>query len=291
MKHERSVWQKVFGVDREPFIDLTLAGVSLKAQEMVGKMSISGVQPKLSVRLADKDNKPRLEVAGEGGQYILKPQVQAFTHLPENEELCMNIAGDIGIDVPVHCLVHLKDKSLAYVVKRFDREGRRKIHQEDFAQILGKENKYDGSVEEIGQKLKAVSEVPGLDTQLFFERIVYNFLVANGDAHMKNYSVIYDEEGHVRLAPAYDLVCSRIVLPNEADESALTIQGRKSKIRRKEIDLLADNLGVPEKVRLARFIGQKENFRKKIKASRLPHDLAKNFDKILIERFDRLELG
>jgi len=291
MKNERTSWRKVFGIDREPFIDLTLAGVSLKAQEMVGKMSISGVQPKLSVRLADKDNEPRLEVTGESGQYILKPQVQAFAHLPENEALCMTVAGDLGIDAPAHCLVHLKDKSLAYVVKRFDREGRRKIHQEDFAQILGKENKYDGSVEEIGRKLKAVSEVPGLDVQLFFERIVFNFLIANGDAHMKNYSIIYDEDGRVRLAPVYDLVCSRIVLPNEADESALTIQGRKSKIRRKEIDLLADNLGIPERVRFARFVGQKENFRKRLNESLLPEDLAKGFDKLLIERFQRLELA
>ncbi len=99
MNKERSAWRKVFGIDREPSIDLTLAGVSLKAQEMVGKMSISGVQPKLSVKLADRAGDPHLEVTGEGGQYILKPQVQAFANLPENEELCMTIAEDIGIDV------------------------------------------------------------------------------------------------------------------------------------------------------------------------------------------------
>lgn len=291
MKNVGTAWRKVFGIDKEPSIDLTLAGVSLKAQEMVGKMSISGVQPKLSVRLADKDNEPRLEVTGEGGQYILKPQVQAFANLPENEDLCMTIADDSGIDAPAHCLVHLKDKSLAYVVKRFDREGRHKIHQEDFAQISGKQNKYDGSVEEIGRKLKEISEVPGLDVQLFFERVVFNFLIGNGDAHMKNYSVIYNEEGLMRLAPAYDLVCSRIVLPNEADESALTIQGRKSKIRRKEIDILAEYLGIPGKVRFARFAGQKENFRKRIGESLLPKDLAAAFDKLLIERFGRLELS
>ena len=290
MKNERSLWHKVFGIHQEPFVDLTLAGVSLKAQEMVGKMSISGVQPKLSVRLADKDNEPRLEVTGEGGQYILKPQVQAFANLPENEDLCMTVAGDLGIDAPAHCLVHLKDKSLAYVVKRFDRKGRGKIHQEDFTQVLGKNDKYTGSVEDIGRKLKAVSEVPGLDVQLFFERVVFNFLIGNGDAHMKNYSVIYDEEGRVRLAPVYDLVCSRIVIPNEADESALTIQGRKSNIRRKEIDLLADYLGVPEKVRFARFVGQEEHVRSRIADSLLPKDLAKAFDRLLIERFQRLEL-
>lgn len=290
MKNERASWRKVFGIDREPFIDLTLSGVSLKAQEMVGKMSISGVQPKLSVKLADRGGDPHLEVTGEGGQYILKPQVQAFANLPENEELCMTIADDVGIDAPAHCLVHLKDKSLAYVVKRFDREGRRKIHQEDFAQILGKQNKYDGSVEEIGRKLKEVSEVPGLDVQLFFERVVFNFLIGNGDAHVKNYSVIYNEEGLVRLAPAYDLVCSRIVIPEEADESALTIQGKKSRIKRKDMDILAEHLGIPQKVRFEKFAGQKELFRSRLAESLLPKDLVKDFDKLLIARFQRLGL-
>lgn len=291
MKTARTSWRKVFGIDREPYIDLTLAGVSLKAQEMVGKMSISGVQPKLSVKLADRTGDPHLEVTGEGGQYILKPQVQAFANLPENEELCMTIAEDMGIDVPAHCLVHLKDKSLAYVVKRFDRKGRRKIHQEDFAQILEKQNKYNGSVEEIGRTLKAASEVPGLDVQLFFERVVFNFLIGNGDAHLKNYSVIYNEEGLVRLAPAYDLVCSRIVIPQEAEESALTIQGKKDRIKRKDIDLLADYLGIPETIRFETFAGKRDLFRSRLAESLLPKELTKAFDQLLIERFQRLELA
>lgn len=291
MKNKRTAWHKVFGIDREPSIGLTLAGVSLKAQEMVGKMSISGVQPKLSVKLADREKDPHLEVIGDGGRYILKPQVQAFANLPENEELCMTIAEDIGIDVPAHCLVHLKDNSLAYVVKRFDRQGRRKIHQEDFSQILEKQDKYNGSVEEIGKKLKAVSEVPGLDVQLFFERVVFNFLIGNGDAHAKNYSVIYTEEGLARLAPAYDLVCSRIIIPEESDESALTIHGKKSRIKRRDIDLLADNLGIPEKIRFEKFEWKKEIFRSRLKESLLPNGLAKAFDNLLIERFQRLELA
>ncbi len=290
MNKKQSIWNKIFGINREPFINLTLAEISLKAQEMVGKMSISGVQPKLSVRLSDKDNEPRLEISGEGGQYILKPQVQAFANLPENEELCMTIAQDLGIDVPAHCLVHLKDKSLAYVVKRFDREGRGKIHQEDFSQILEKKDKYSGSAEEIGRKLKEVSEVPGLDVQLFFERVVFNFLIGNGDAHLKNYSVIYTEDGLARLSPAYDLVCSRIVIPEETDESALTIKGKKSRIKRKDMDLLAEYLGILEKIRFAKFAGQKEIFRSRVAESLLPRDLAKAFDKLLIERFQRLEL-
>jgi serine/threonine-protein kinase HipA len=242
------------------------------------------------VKLADRSGDPHLEVTGEGGQYILKPQVQAFANLPENEELCMTIADDIGIDVPAHCLLHLKDRSLAYVVKRFDRGGRRKIHQEDFSQILEKQDKYNGSVEEIGKKLKTASEVPGLDVQLFFERVVFNFLIGNGDAHVKNYSVIYNEEGLARLAPAYDLACSRIVIPGEADESALTIQGKKGRIQRKDVDLLANYLGIPEKIRFEKFMGKKELFRSRLAGSLLPGELAEAFDKRQVKRFQRLEL-
>ncbi|MBF0253982.1 MAG: HipA domain-containing protein [Candidatus Omnitrophica bacterium] len=177
MRRTRSAWRQVFGIDAEPLVDLGLDEVPLKAQEMAGKMSISGVQPKLSVRLADKSGNPRLEVTGESGQYILKPQHRAFLNLPQNEECCMGIAEELGIAVPPHCLVHLKDGTPAYVVKRFDRAGRKKIHQEDFAQILGKTDKYDGSIEEIGRKLKDVSEVPGLDVQLFFEASTFIKLV------------------------------------------------------------------------------------------------------------------
>jgi len=127
--------------------------------------------------------------------------------------------------------------------------------------------------------------------QLFFERVVFNFLIGNGDAHVKNYSVIYNKEGLARLAPAYDLVCSRIVIPEEADESALTIQGKKSRIKRKDMELLAEYLGIPEKIRFAKFAGQEKFFRSRLAESLLPKDLAKDFDKLLIERFQRLELA
>ncbi|MEK6600568.1 MAG: HipA domain-containing protein, partial [Candidatus Binatota bacterium] len=195
----------MFNLDAEPTIPLTLMDIPLRAQAMVGKMSISGVQPKLSLQL----NKPQAELVpvAEGGEYILKPQIQQYPHVPENENCCMDIAMALDIDVPPHCLLPLKDGTLAYVVKRFDRIGKEKIHQENFYQILEKKDKYAGSLEEIGKKLKEISAVPGLDVQLFFERVVLNFLIGNGDAHFQNYSMTYKNEG-VRLAPAYDLVCT-----------------------------------------------------------------------------------
>src|SRR3989338_6613767 len=109
--------KKMFGMDLLPEILLSLQDIPLKAQEIVGKMSISGVQPKLSMKL-DK-SKSELVFTATAGEYILKPQIQQFTHIPENENCCMDIAENLDIQVPPHCLLQLTDKSLAYVIKRF----------------------------------------------------------------------------------------------------------------------------------------------------------------------------
>ena len=275
------LFKKVFGLDRAPIIRLSLQDIPLKAQEMVGKMSISGVQPKLSVKLHKGELIP---VAGEG-EYILKPQTQQFPHTPENENCCMDIAENIGVEVPPHCLLPLTDGGLAYIVKRFDRIGKEKIHQETFSQILGKKDKYSGSVEQIGSKLKQVSSVPGLDGQLFFERVVFNFLVGNGDAHFKNYSISY--HNGIRLSPAYDIVCSKLVISTDTD-SALTINGKNDKLDRKDFDTLADYLEIPVRVRYEKFLGKTELIKNLIKTSKLPGDFQDKFIEIISLRYTRI---
>ena len=124
------IFKKVFGLARAPIIRLSLQDIPRKAQEMVGKMSISGVQPKLSVKL-DKTQAELIPIGGDG-EYILKPQTQPFPYTPENENCCMDIAENVGIEVPPHCLLPLTDGSLAYIIKRFDRMDKEKIHQENF---------------------------------------------------------------------------------------------------------------------------------------------------------------
>ena len=115
-------------------------------------------------------------------------------NLPENENICMNIAAQLEIDVPAHGLFQLKDRSRAYVVKRFDRmPSGEKLRCEDFAQILG-QDKYRGSVEQVSKRLKGISEFPGLDAQFLFERVVLSFLLGNGDSHLKNYSILETED-------------------------------------------------------------------------------------------------
>ena len=279
--------KEMFNSSKWPVIDFNLGDISQKAQKLAGKLSISGVQPKLSVKLDKKQN--MLIPAAEGGEYILKPQTSTFPNIPENEQCCMTIAEELGIDIPLHCLIPLKDQSLAYVVKRFDREKNGKIHQEDFAQILEETDKYRGSVEQIGRKLKEISSAPGYDTQLLFERVVLNFILGNGDAHLKNYSISYRDRDNIRLTPAYDIVCSKLVLPNEED-SAITIDGKKNKLRQEDFDKLAEYLNIPVKIRYEKFEKKFDVMRKIIEASRIDRGKQQKFLEIIQERISRLNL-
>jgi len=277
----------MFNSSKIPVIDFGLGDISRKAQELSGKLSISGIQPKLSVKLDEKQN--MLILAAEGGEYILKPQNPAFPNIPENEQCCMDIAKELNIEVPLHCLIPLKDKSLAYVVKRFDREKSAKIHQEDFGQILEQTDKYKGSVEQIGRKLKEISSAPGYDIQLLFERVVLNFILGNGDAHLKNYSIAYRDKDNIRLTPAYDIVCSKLVIPGDED-SAITIHGKKNKLLREDFDQLGADFNIPMKIRYEKFGNKINAMRKIIEISSVAKEKQGQFLEIIKERINRIGL-
>src|SRR5512133_832786 len=110
---------KLFGLKKAPIVDVELAKLYTIAQAMVGHTSISGIQRKISLGLTP--DRATLQVAVEGGSFILKPQAQTFPNLPENEQLTMRIAEAAGIEIPPCGLVYLRDGSLAYIVRRFDR--------------------------------------------------------------------------------------------------------------------------------------------------------------------------
>ena len=278
--------KETFGTDQCPVVDFGLKDMPEQAEKMAGKSSISGVQPKIYVNF---DKKKNILIRADDGEYILKSQSLRFPNVPENEQCCMDIADEVGIDVPPHCLLPLKDKSLAYVVKRFDRKGSEKINQEDFFQILGPKDKYIGSVEQIGKKLKEISSVPGLDVQLFFERVVFYFIIGNGDAHFKNYSITHRDDGQIRLTPAYDIVCSRLVTKD--DESALTINAKNNRLKRKNFDILAEHFKIPKKVRYEKSENKFEMMQGIIKASQISKADQAKFLEIIKERLHRLELS
>lgn len=189
------------------------------------RLSISGIQTKMSLVLREG----RLEMTETGGQYILKPipygEFQRLDVVPVNENLTMQIARQVfGLRVAENALVEFEGGELAYLVRRFDvqEDGTRHL-QEDFAQIAqrseeshGKNYKYDSSYEEIGNLIRKYVAAYQVEMEKFLHLVVFNYLVHNGDAHLKNFSLVRNEEsGDYTLSLAYDLLCTRLHAPDE----------------------------------------------------------------------------
>ncbi len=237
--------RNVFGVARVPAIDVELAKLHTFALAMVGHTSLSGVQRKISMRL-EKESRTLL-VATEGGQFILKPQAQTFPALPENEHVSMRIAERVGIQIPPCALLELKDGSRAYLVRRFDRVSGRKLLQEDFCQLAMKspKDKYQGSAELCAKLVLRYATAPLIEAERLFRLLVFAWWTGNGDMHLKNFSLLRGEDGNYRLSPAYDLVCTRLVI--KGDELALPIGGTK-RIGRRRLLALATQCQLPTRV-------------------------------------------
>lgn len=288
--YHRKCARRLFGTNWTPTIPFTFGDIVIEAQKMVGKISISGVQPKLSVHL-DKRRKA-LEVVEKGGSFILKPQVERFSHLPENENLCMNIAEDLKIDTPPHGLLRFRDGSLCYVIERFDRlnDGTR-LPQEDFQQLTGIDDKYSGSMERVGKVLLEHSSAPLLDCIILFERILLFFVLGNGDAHLKNFSLLKKPGLGYRLSPVYDIVNSRLALPLEREEMSLSINGKRNKLRREDFLSFAASMEIPDKTVstiLNRLRKNKDTIKAQIDSSLLSQEERNRFWSIYEERLLRL---
>ena len=220
------------------------------------KMSIQGVQPKLSVRLNAKAG--LFEIVDRGGRYIIKPQHDVYLHLPENEGLTLHLAGLCGIDVPLSGLVRCTDGSWSYFIRRFDRVGHNgKLPVEDFAQLAGlsRETKYDFSMERLVKILDAYCTFPAIEKVSLLKRCLFNFIVGNEDMHVKNFSLI-TRDGKVELAPAYDYLSTTVAFlsigqrPDQIEEVALPLQGKKRGLTRNTwIEYFArDRLALPDKI-------------------------------------------
>ena len=231
-------------------------------QEKTKRLSISGVQLKYSVRLEGND----LVLTEKKGQYILKPIPPASLiamqdQAPENEHLTMQIAGQLfNIPVAENGLILFKDNTPAYITRRFDvkPDGSKRL-QEDFAQISGKTKKsdgdnykYSGTCEDIGMliKEKVAAYPPVLED--FFKLIVFNYVFSNGDAHLKNFSLIQSEFGDYVLSKAYDLMSTVLHTPNESDtaldlykgDTDSTFYSANGYYGRPDFETLAEKIGL-----------------------------------------------
>jgi serine/threonine-protein kinase HipA len=203
-----------------------------EAYNRSSKMSVQGVQPKLSAKLSIKDGE--FKIVDTGGKYILKPQHHFYPEMPENEDLTMRLASEIGLDVPLHGLIWSKDHTLTYFVKRFDRRGQNdKVPIEDFAQLAGmsRDTKYDYSMEKVVTVIDDFCTFPSIEKLTLFKLTIFNYLVGNEDMHLKNFSII-TEDGKVTLSPCYDLVNSTIEYKKQDEEIALPLKGKKKHLTR-----------------------------------------------------------
>lgn len=205
-----------------------------EALKRADKMSIQGIQPKLSAKLDIKNN--NFQIVDKQGSFILKPQSDIYQQAPENEDLTMRMASVVGINVPLHGLIYCKDGSMTYFIKRFDRLARGKLAVEDFAQLLGydRETKYKSSMEKVVTVIDAYCTFPIIEKSQLFLRTLVNYCLGNEDMHLKNFSLITDENKLVKLAPAYDFINSTIVLGDSKEELALPLNGKKRNLTSKD---------------------------------------------------------
>ena len=272
----------------------------IEASARVEKMSIQGVQPKLSAVLKVKDG--RFQIVNTKGRFILKPCPPHFADVPANESLTMTMAKESGIDIPNHGLVFAVDGSLTFWIKRFDREGRSnsKLPQEDFAQLLGKsrDTKYEGSMEKVAKMIEKYCSFPVLEKRKLAKRTIFCFVTGNEDMHLKNFSLVTRREKgqpKIKLSPAYDLLNTTIVLGDAKEEMALPINGKKRNLTRN--DLLKyycrEHCGVSSKFvdeLLSNLSSLIPRFHELINRSYLGEDKRKEYREIFDDRAKRLEI-
>lgn len=288
--------KKFFGTEIPPEIDFGLTEIDELAIKILGKsVTLTGVQPKLSVELSkEKKGKNRLTIVGLWGNYILKTPFSRFPEMPQVENLTMHLSDLMGIKTAEHSLIRLKSGELAYISKRFDRLKSSKLHMEDMAQIteMLTERKYSGSMEKVGKAILKYSDYSGNDAIRFFELTLFCFITGNADMHLKNFSLLKNSDKEITLSPAYDLLSTKILMPEDKEELALTLNGKKNSLRKKDFDLFAEKLGVTQKakeVKINKYFSSQQTLNNAIDDSFLKDDTKNLYKELISQRLDRLK--
>lgn len=291
--------KKIFGQATPPALLYSENDLESLAHEVIRRQTaVTGVQAKLSLHITGTNidgTDGRFTIVGLWGGYILKPPSTEYPQLPEVEDVTMHLAQLAKIKTAPHSLIRLQSGSLAYVTKRIDRTKKGKLAIEDMCQLTQRltEDKYRGSYEQIGKAIQRHSVTPGLDVVNFFELVLFSFLTGNADMHLKNFSLLEQPGLGMTLSPAYDLVNTALVNPADDEEMALTLNGRKNNLQKKDFVSAMNTSGLDEK--------QQANIFNKM-SSALPQWLdlidrsfmneafKEQYKTILLERMSRLNL-
>ena len=288
-----------FHVKDMPVLDITKEQLEKLANETVNEgITIPGVQKKLSLHLSC-DMNARLTIVDYPTGYILKPQTEEFKNMPEFEDLAMRLAEIMGIQTVPHALIKMNGE-YAYITKRIDRditgEKIRLYAMEDFCQLSRRltQDKYRGSYENCGRIIKKYSEIPGVDLSELFLRVVGSFVMGNSDMHLKNFSLRETEPGNRKfhLSKAYDMLPVNVIMPEDQEQLALTINGKKRNIHRKEFLILAESCGLMPKVAehiIAKVCGLKEKFLKQVDEAYLSENQKEKVKELIVERIEILK--
>lgn len=238
----------------------TAAELRQEAANRAKKLSIQGVQPKLSATISVVEQE--FKIVDQFGTYIIKPQNDLFPELPQNEDVTMRMAKAFGLDVPLHGMLYAKDGSLSYFIKRFDRYGKgKKLATEDFAQLTGntRDTKYRFTMEKLVPVIDEFCSFPAIEKADFFKRILFCYVTGNEDMHLKNFSLI-TKNGKTTLTPIYDFLNSSIAVKNPEEEIALTLNGKKNNLKASDfMDYYAkERLQLNEKI-IATILEQMHN--------------------------------
>jgi serine/threonine-protein kinase HipA len=263
------------------------------ATQLAAKLSIQGVQPKLSIIL--NVAKQGFEIIEKGGTFILKPPHHIYDELPQNEDLTMRLATIVGIEVPLHGMIYNVDGSLSYFIKRFDRLTKnRKLAVEDFSQLLGfsRETKYESSMEKVISVIEKHCTFPVIEKLKLFRLAIFNFLVGNEDMHLKNFTLIRRED-KVELSPTYDLLNITIVIQAK-EEIALPLRGKKSKLNRSDFFNYfgIERLGLAEailKETILKFEESLDAWHLLINHSFLSPELRERYHELIQKRWQRIK--
>ena len=284
--------KKLYGVKMAPVLPYNRSQIGELAKRVVrAQTTLTGVQAKLSldVNHGQKNEPDRFTIVGLWGRFILKPQTDTYRSLPELEDLTMHMAEAAKIAVVPHGLIRFDDGELCYITRRIDRQpDGSKTAMEDMCQLSERltEYKYKGSYEQIAKLIKKYSAVPQLDLVNFWEVVVFSWITGNSDMHLKNFSLYKTPLGFC-LTPAYDLLSTLIVMPQDTEELALTLNGKKRKIKRSDFEKAMTASGLNEKViqNMANKFGKAiSKWIDLIDNSFLPNDMKREYKRLIIKR-------
>lgn len=288
--------KKLFGSPVVLELPYTRDDIEELADEVVrSQTTVTGVQAKLSLDVAqEKSNEPkRFTIVGLWGRYILKPQTPLFTSLPEVEDLTMHLAEIAKIKVVPHGLIPFQDGELCYITRRIDRaDDGTKYPMEDMCQLTERltEYKYKGSYEQIAKHIHRYAKMPVFDLGAFWEVVLFSWLTGNADMHLKNFSLYSKKHGEYSLTPAYDLVSTALVMPEDTEELALNLCGKKRKLKRKDFETAMQQSGMNDKAIeniFKRFIACQPKWEAFIRNSFLSLEMQEQYIAIIAERIGR----